>query len=101
MFTVEAGTTIATISELRTHTKKTLAASQERPVVVLVDGQPAGAMISMEEYQRLQEYRENEQIAWVAARRLESVRAGQDTLMDHDDFWAAVDARRAASAGES
>jgi PHD/YefM family antitoxin component YafN of YafNO toxin-antitoxin module len=101
MFTVEAGTTIATISELRTQTRQTLAASQERPVVVLVDGQPAGAMISMADYQRLEEYRENEQLARLAARRLESVRAGQDTLMEHDDFWAAVDARKASTGGES
>lgn len=96
MFTVDAGTTITTISELRTKAKQTLAASHDRPVVVLVDGQPAAVVISMEEYGRLQEFKENAQIARVAARRLERVRQGEDVLLDHDAFWDAVAERKAS-----
>lgn len=93
MFTVGAGTTIATISELRSNAKQTLAASKTQPVVVIVDGQPAGALISMEKFAELQELEENARIARLAARRLERVRSGEDQLLEHDDFWAAARAR--------
>jgi PHD/YefM family antitoxin component YafN of YafNO toxin-antitoxin module len=101
MFEVDSPTTFASISELRDNAKQTLAASRERPVVVLVDGRPAGALISMEQLHELQEYHENERIARLAARRLAAIRAGSDTLIEHDEFWSKVDARtskRATSA---
>lgn len=98
MFEIDMPTTVATISELRKNAKQTVAASQERPVVVLVDGRPAAALISMEQLQTLQELEENERLARIAARRLVKVQTGEDTLLEHDDFWAAVEARKSGRA---
>lgn len=98
MFTIDTPTTLTTISELRKNAKQTVAASQERPVVLLVDGQPVAALISMEQLRTLQELEENERLARVAARRLQKVRAGEDPLLEHDDFWAAVEARKSGRA---
>ncbi len=93
MFTVEAGAAVATISELRTHAKQTFEASREQPVVVLVDGQPVGAVVSMEMFALIQEARENRRLASRGAARLDRVRSGTDALMPHDEFWAAAKSR--------
>lgn len=98
MFTLEADTTIATISELRTKAKDALEASRTRPVVILIDGKPAGAVVSMEMLELVQEARENRQLARIGAARLKRVETGEDALMDHEEFWAEAEARLAQPA---
>jgi len=99
MFTVRTpGTLVATISELKKHTRETVDAAKLAPVVIVRDGQPISTMISMELLEVLEEALEDRQLAKAAMDRLAAIEAGGEVPLEHGDFWAQVDARGAHSA---
>lgn len=84
---------IATVSELKAKTKETLDAARQSPVYLVRDGQPVAGIISMEMMAVLEEALEDRRLARIAAARLDSIRSGEDTLLEEDEFWDAVEAR--------
>ncbi|MGH2361940.1 MAG: hypothetical protein ACRDGM_15550 [bacterium] len=99
MFKVGGASQVATISELKKQTKKTLAASKDAPVYVLSDGKPVAAVVSLETVDLANEALENRRLGRIAARRLESIRSGKEELLDEGEFWAAVKKRRTQPEG--
>ena len=94
MFNVPADGFVATISELRKDTKKTLAASHDGPVYVFSDGKPIAAVVSLEMMELVTEAMENSRLGRVAGERLEAIRSGNRPLLSEEEFWAKVEAKR-------
>lgn len=97
MFTVEAGTTVVTISELRRATKQTVEATHEGlPVVVIADGKPVGALVDMDSLNELLDIREAARLAAVAQQRMDRLESGEARLLEHGEFWSAAKANASA-----
>lgn len=92
MFETRGSAAFATMSELKNHAKQTIEKAQERPVYLLRDGEPVGAIVSIEMLEMLQDVLEDRYIADVARKRLQSLRDATDDLLDEDEFWARADA---------
>lgn len=95
MFTVKTpGTLVATISELKKHTREIIDAARLAPVVIVRDGQPVSSIISMELLQVLEEALEDRLLANVSAERLAAIQSGEEAPLEHDAFWAQVELER-------
>lgn len=92
MFQVQGPAAIATIQDLKTRLKATLDAAQEMPVYVTRGGEPVAGIVSMEMMEILQEALEDRYIGQVAGERLQAIQAGEEELLDEEDFWAQADA---------
>lgn len=94
MFSVPADSSIATTTELKRATKKTLQASQNGPVYVLNDGKPVAAIVSLDMIEMFNEAIENQRLSRIAGERMDSLSRGATSLLSEEDFWARVEARR-------
>ncbi len=63
---------------------------------LLRDGEPIGGIVSLEMLELLQDVLEDRYISSIGEQRLQSIREGEDNLLDADDFWARADAAMAA-----
>jgi prevent-host-death family protein len=96
MFSVRGPAVIATVSELKAKTKESLGAASRGPVYVVRDGQPVAGIVSIEMMAVLEEALEDRRLAGIAAKRMNSIRSGEDTLLEEGEFWNAVEARQTA-----
>lgn len=101
MFVIkQAGIGIATMSDLKTHAKQTLAATKDARIYVLNDGKPIAGLVSLELMAMIEEFIEDRALAQVAMERHAAIEAGDDALLEEDEFFAAADlhfAKRAAA----
>jgi len=91
------GAAVVTISEVKKDLPGTFKLAKERRIYVTADGQPIGGIVGMETMQLLEEFLPDLELFAVATSRLAAIRAGEDVLLDEDDFRARAEARFAAS----
>lgn len=87
----QAGIGMATMSDLKTHAKQTLAATRDARIYVLNDGKPVAGLVSLEHMGMLEELLEDRALARVAMQRQAAIESGEDMLLDEDDFFAAAE----------
>jgi len=90
------GAAVVTTTEVKRDIPGAFKVAEERRVYVTKDGQPIGGLVSMAMMELLEEALADRQIGAVAARRLEAIRAGDDDLIDADEFFTQADAVLAA-----
>jgi prevent-host-death family protein len=78
---------VATTTEVRRNLKDVLEQARTSRVYVTNDGELVGGIVSAEMMELLDEVLADREMARVAGQRLEAIHAGQDTLLDEDDFW--------------
>lgn len=97
MFVIkQAGIGMATMSDLKTQAKQTLAAAQDARIYVLNDGKPVAGIVSLEIMSLVEDLLEDQALAKVAQERVTAVESGSEALLDEDDFFAQADAMLAA-----
>ena len=89
---------VVSTTEVKNDVRGAFKMAEEYRVYVTKDGQPIGGIISMAMMRILEDALENLQIAGIATDRLAAVRAGADTLLDADEFFARADAAMTARA---
>jgi PHD/YefM family antitoxin component YafN of YafNO toxin-antitoxin module len=80
------------MGDLKTRAKQTIEKAQEKPVYLMRDGEPVAGIVSLAMLELLYEALEERYITAVAQQRLKAVRAGDDELLEEEDFWAQADA---------
>ena len=97
MFVIkQAGVGIATMGDLKTNARKTVAATKDARIYLLSDGKPVAGLISLRLMALLEELLEDEASAAVAMERHAAVESGDDTLLEADAFFAAAEQHYAA-----
>lgn len=92
MFVIkQAGIGMASMSDLKTHAKQTLAATKDARIYVLNDGKPIAGLVSLDLMAMLEELIEDRALAQVAMERHAAVEAGTEELLDEAEFFAAAD----------
>ena len=95
---------MATMSDLKTQAKQTLAATKDARIYVLNDGKPVAGLVSLELMGILEEVLEDRALAHVAMQRHAAIESGEDTLLEEDEFFAAAEshfAQRSAQGAAS
>jgi uncharacterized FAD-dependent dehydrogenase len=82
---------ITSVTDLKKEIKETFETAQEMPVYVTSGNRHVGTIISPEMTELLVEALADRALYDVASSRLEAIRAGEDQLLDEDDFWAHAD----------
>lgn len=101
MFVIkQAGIGMASMSDLKSNAKQTLAATKDARIYVLNDGKPVAGLVSLEVMAMIEEFIEDRALTQVAMERHAAIEAGDDALLEEDAFFAAADlhfAKRAAA----
>jgi hypothetical protein len=99
MIVIDApGAAVVTTSELKQDLLGTFKLAAERRIYVTADGQPIGGIVGMETMHLLEEFLPDLELFAAASSRLAATRAGEDALLDEDDFRARAEAHFAANA---
>lgn len=87
----QAGVGIATMGDLKTNAKQTVAATKDARIYLLSDGKPVAGLINLKLMALLEELLEDEEIAKTVSARLAAVETGADALMDAEAFFSAAE----------
>ena len=82
---------MATMSDLKTQAKQTLAATKDARIYLLNDGKPVAGLVSLELMGILEEVLEDRALAHVAMQRHAAIESGEDMLLEEDEFFAAAE----------
>ncbi|MEN9509105.1 MAG: hypothetical protein RLZZ621_1668 [Gemmatimonadota bacterium] len=92
MFVIkQAGVGIATMGDLKTNAKQTVAATKDARIYLLSDGKPVAGLINLSLMALLEEMLEDEGLARLVAARREAVESGDDQLVGSDEFFASAE----------
>ena len=91
------GAAVVTTSEVKKDLSGTFKLAKERRIYVTSDGQPIGGIVGMATMQLLEEFLPDLELFALASSRWAAIRAGEDALLDEDDFRARAEARFAAN----
>jgi hypothetical protein len=82
MFESRGSAAFATMGDLRTRTKQTIARVQERPLYLLKEGEPIGVIVSIAMLELLQDVLQERYVSDVVQEGLGALRAGSDELQE-------------------